>query len=133
MEEGGRTRTQVVYQKKNKDGRTRMIKVIKPRQNGCTRNKFPRALITWNSKFEGQEERKEEPKNNTRRKKKHREKISWNAPRQQPTTLHKRIGLRCLPKILRDPQSQLVRPTCRLVCALIFDGIGLGLLKVFRS
>ena len=54
MEEGGRI--QVVYQKKNKDA---VLRMIEPRQNENGRNKFPRALITWNLKFEGQEERKE--------------------------------------------------------------------------
>lgn len=134
MEEGGRI--QVVYQKRNKDGRTRMIDV----QYG---SKFPRALIIWNLKFEirragrrkgqnGDAESKTRRKINGEKKKK-REEIGWNAPRRRPTTLRKRIGLRCLPKILWDPQSHLVRPTCRLVYALIFDGDGLGLLKVFRS
>ena len=103
-------------------------------------NKFPRALITWDSKIGTKGRKKEEKKRGGEKQNKanganakNREKIGWNAPHQRPTTPRKRIGLRCLPKILRDPQSQLVRPTCRLVCALIFDGNGLGLPKVFRS
>ena len=46
MEEGASGRIQVVYQKRNKDDRTRWSSV----QCG---SKFPRALIAWNLKFEG--------------------------------------------------------------------------------